>query len=152
MTTKFLEHKTVDNTKKGKQVAGVIKDEMVDPIRKFIKERNQLQLKKSLQKEYMKGSFYLGGGKTGMARRLSWDEPSLTLTCAPAMKQTERCHPSQTRPLSLREYARIQTFPDTWEFEGSITSVYRQIGNAVPVILSYKIATSVLESLQKVKC
>ena len=54
MTAKFLEHKTVDNTKKGKQVAGVIKDEMVDPIRKFIKERNQLQLKKSLQKEYMK--------------------------------------------------------------------------------------------------
>ena len=46
-----------------------------------------------LQKEYMKRSFHLTGGKTGMARRLSWDEPSLTLTCAPAQKQTERGHP-----------------------------------------------------------
>ena len=54
MATKFLKHKTVDKTKKGKQVAGVIKDEMVDPIRKFIKERNLKTLKDSLQKEYMK--------------------------------------------------------------------------------------------------
>ena len=68
------------------------------------------------QKEYMGGSFYLGGGKTGMARRLSMDEPSLTLTCAPAQKQTERCHPTETRPLTVREYARIQTFPDEWQF------------------------------------
>ena len=57
MTAKFLEHKTVDKTKKAKKskkVAGVIKDEMVDPIRKFIKERNLEKLKKSLQKEYEK--------------------------------------------------------------------------------------------------
>ena len=45
----------------------------------------------AVQKEYMLKSFYLGGGKTGMARRISWDEASLTLTCAPAQKQTERC-------------------------------------------------------------
>lgn len=69
-----------------------------------------------LQREYMKKSYFLGGGKTGMARRLSWDEPSLTLTCSPAQKQTERCHPEETRPLSTREYARIQTFPDDWKF------------------------------------
>ena len=48
-----------------------------------------------VQKDYMKKSFYLGGGKTGMARRLSWEEPSLTLTCSPAQKQTERCHPEE---------------------------------------------------------
>ena len=60
MTTKFLEHKTVDNIKKDKKgkkdkkVAGVIKDEMVDPKRKFIKEQNLEKLKKSLQEEYMK--------------------------------------------------------------------------------------------------
>ena len=60
MTTKFLEHKTVDNIKKDKKgkkdkkVAGVIKDEMVDPIRKFIKEQNLEKLKKSLQKEHEK--------------------------------------------------------------------------------------------------
>ncbi len=79
-----------------------------------------------LQKEYMKKSFYLGGGKTGMARRLAWDEPSLTLTCSPAQKQTERCHPHETRPLTVREYARIQSFPDDWEFKGSLASQYKQ--------------------------
>ena len=96
------------------------------------------------QKEYMGGSFYLGGGKTGMARRLSMDEPSLTLTCAPAQKQTERCHPTETRPLTVREYARIQTFPDDWQFEGTLADQYKQIGNAVPVNLAYAIGRSLI--------
>ena len=103
-----------------------------------------------LQREFMKGSYYLGGGKTGLARRLSWGEPSLTLTCAPAQKQTERCHPDETRPLTTREYARIQTFPDSWEFSGSMTSVYKQIGNAVPVNLGYAIARSLIRLLNDI--
>ncbi|MDI9334547.1 MAG: DNA (cytosine-5-)-methyltransferase [Cytophagales bacterium] len=100
-----------------------------------------------IQKSYMMKSFFMGGGKTGMARRLSWDEPSLTLTCNPAQKQTERCHPEHTRPLTVREYARIQTFPDAWQFEGSISSCYKQIGNAVPVNLAQAIGQSVVKSL-----
>jgi DNA (cytosine-5)-methyltransferase 1 len=71
------------------------------------------------QREYMGGSYFLGGGKTGLARRLSYKAPSLTLVCSPAMKQTERCHPKETRPLTVRESARIQTFPDDWVFSGS---------------------------------
>jgi DNA (cytosine-5)-methyltransferase 1 len=43
------------------------------------------------------------------------------------------CHPKQDRPLSVREYARIQQFPDEWVFTGNMGSKYRQIGNAVPV-------------------
>jgi DNA (cytosine-5)-methyltransferase 1 len=70
-------------------------------------------LPEELQKEYMMASYYHTGGRTGMARRLSRDEPSLTLTCSPSQKQTERCHPTETRPLNVREYARIQTFPDS---------------------------------------
>ena len=105
------------------------------------------ELPVALQKEYMGASYFMGGGKTGMARRLSWDEPSLTLTCSPAQKQTERCHPEETRPLSVREYARIQTFPDEWEFSGSVASQYKQIGNAVPVNLGYHIAKSVIAML-----
>lgn len=101
-----------------------------------------------LQKEYMKSSFYMEGGKTGMARRLSWDEPSLTLTCSPAQKQTERCHPDETRPLKVREYARVQTFPDSWKFEGSTSSVYRQIGNAVPTNLAYHIGRCLVAMLE----
>lgn len=100
-----------------------------------------------IQRDYMQKSFFLGGGKTGMARRLSWDEPSLTLTCAPAQKQTERCHPEETRPLTVREYARIQTFPDDWEFSGPLTSQYKQIGNAVPVNLATAIAKAVVKGL-----
>jgi len=104
-----------------------------------------------LQREYMRGSYFLGGGKTGLARRLSWDEPSLTLTCAPAQKQTERCHPSETRPLTFREYARIQTFPDEWQFCGSLSSIYKQIGNAVPVNLAYAVGRSLVNLLNEIE-
>ena len=100
-----------------------------------------------LQKQYMGASFYHTGGSTGMARRLSWDEPSLTLTCSPAQKQTERCHPGETRPLSVREYARLQTFPDDWKFAGSQCSQYKQIGNAAPVNLGYHIGGSAIAML-----
>ncbi|MDE9553021.1 DNA (cytosine-5-)-methyltransferase [Xenorhabdus bovienii] len=108
-------------------------------------------LPEAIQKEYMLKSYYLGGGKTGMARRLSWGEPSLTLTCAPAQKQTERCHPEETRPLTVREYARIQTFPDDWVFEGSMSAKYKQIGNAVPVNLSMAVGKSIINLLRSIE-
>lgn len=108
-------------------------------------------LPQDLQLEYMQKSYYLGGGKTGMARRLAWDEPSLTLTCAPAQKQTERCHPEETRPLTIREYARIQTFPDRWEFCGSLSSQYKQIGNAVPVNLAFAVGRALVKLLNDIE-
>ncbi len=101
----------------------------------------------NLQREYMQKSYFLGGGKTGMARRLAWEEPSLTLTCSPAQKQTERCHPEETRPLTVREYARLQTFPDEWEFSGSVANQYKQIGNAVPVNLGYHVGRCLISML-----
>ena len=102
-----------------------------------------------IQKDFMGASFYLGGGKTGMARRIGWDEPCLTLTCSPAQKQTERCHPDETRPFTVREYARIQTFPDDWEFSGSIAHQYKQIGNAVPVNLGREVGYSIIKFLNE---
>lgn len=104
-----------------------------------------------IQRKYMGGSYFLEGGKTGMARRLSLDEPSLTLTCAPAQKQTERCHPIETRPLTIREYARIQTFPDDWQFYGNLSSQYRQIGNAVPVNLAYAVGRAIVRLLNDIE-
>lgn len=101
-------------------------------------------LPEDVAKEYMGGSWFLGGGKTGMARRLSLDEPSLTLTCSPCQKQTERCHPLETRPLTVREYARIQTFPDSWLFAGTMSDKYKQIGNAVPVNLAWAVGRSLI--------
>jgi DNA (cytosine-5)-methyltransferase 1 len=127
---------------------GQIYSESKYEIMKLIPEGGYWRdLPKKLQKKYMGGSFHLGGGKTGMARRLSWSEPSLTLTCNPAQKQTERCHPSETRPLTVREYARIQTFPDDWEFVGSTSSQYKQIGNAVPVNLGYHVGLAIRKML-----
>ena len=102
-----------------------------------------------LQKEYL-GKKYLKGSNAQIGRRLSWNEPSLTLLTNPLSTWTDRCHPEETRPLTIREYARIQTFPDDWQFMGSISSQYRQIGNAVPVNLAKAIAFSVKEWLNAI--
>lgn len=102
-------------------------------------------------REYMGKSYFSGGGRTGMARRISWDEPCLTLTCSPAQKQTERCHPDETRPFTVREYARIQSFPDDWQFEGSVSQQYKQIGNAVPVELAKAIGLSLIDLLNQLE-
>lgn len=100
-------------------------------------------------KEYMMKSYYLGGGKTGMARRQSFDEPGLTVLTSPSQKQTERCHPTETRPFTIRENARIQSFPDDYEFSGPITAQYKQIGNAVPVELGKQVALQISNYLQR---
>jgi DNA (cytosine-5)-methyltransferase 1 len=107
-------------------------------------------LPEDVAKEYMGKSYYSGGGRTGMARRISWDEPSLTLTCSPAQKQTERCHPDETRPFTVREYARIQSFPDDWEFDCSMSNAYKQIGNAVPVNMAKAIGLSIINCLNQI--
>ena len=98
----------------------------------------------------MKGSYYLGGGKTGLLEDSHGMNHHLP-ACAPAQGQTEQCHPTYTRPLTIREYARIQTFPDNWKFIGSISSQYRQIGNAVPVNLGYAIGRSLVRLLNELK-
>lgn len=107
-------------------------------------------LPEDIAKAYMGKSYYSGGGRTGMARRMSWDEPCLTLTCSPAQKQTERCHPDETRPFTVREYARIQSFPDSWEFDCSTSNAYKQIGNAVPVNMAKAMGLSIVYVLNKI--
>lgn len=104
-------------------------------------------LPEDVAKDYMKTCYYMGGGRTGIARRLSWDEPSLTLTCSPMMKQTDRCHPDESRPFTTREYARIQSFPDNWNFAGKMNDIYKQIGNAVPVNLAKCVGESIMDAL-----
>jgi len=104
-----------------------------------------------IAKEYMKTTYYMGGGRTGIARRLSWNEPGLTVLCSPSQKQTERCHPDELRPFSIRENARIQSFPDNWIFKGSLSTQYKQIGNAVPVNLAKEVGLSIKEYLKGIK-
>lgn len=100
-----------------------------------------------IAKAYMKSCWHMEGGRTGILRRMSLDEPSLTVLTSPSQKQTERCHPLEARPFTVRENARCQTFPDDWEFCGNISSQYKQVGNAVPVNLAYEIAKQIKEAL-----
>lgn len=102
-----------------------------------------------IAKDYMGKSYYSGGGRRGMARRISWDEPCLTLTCSPSQKQTERCHPDETRPFTVREAARIQSFPDDWVFCGGIGDQYKQVGNAVPVEMARRVAVQLVKSIHE---
>ena len=104
-----------------------------------------------IAKAYMKSCWDMEGGRTGILRRMSLDEPSLTVLTSPSQKQTERCHPLEARPFTVRENARCQTFPDEWEFCGSVQSQYKQVGNAVPVNLAYEIGLEIHKSLEEVK-
>lgn len=97
-----------------------------------------------LRERAMGGAYSSGGGKVGFYRRLSYSQPSPTLVTSPVQKATMMCHPTQNRPLSIREYARIQQFPDDWVFMGTSAAKYRQIGNAVPVGLAIALGKAVL--------
>ena len=104
-----------------------------------------------IAKDYMKSCWDMGGGRTGILRRLSMDEPSLAVLTSPSQKQTDRCHPLEPRPFTVRENARCQSFPDEWEFCGTVGEQYKQVGNAVPVNLAYDIAVKIKEALEGVK-
>ena len=101
-----------------------------------------------IAKEYMKSCWNMEGGRTGILRRMSMNEPSLAVLTSPTQKQTERCHPFEARPFTVRENARIQSFPDEWQFCGNVGSQYRQVGNAVPVNLAYDIAREIYKGLE----
>jgi len=96
---------------------------------------NWKNLPRSIVQKAMGGAYESGGGKVGFFRRLSYEEPSPTLVTSPIQKATMLCHPKETRPLSVKEYSRIQGFPESWIIEGGVSDCYRQIGNAVPVKL-----------------
>lgn len=110
-----------------------------------------VDLPEDVAKDYMGKSYYSGGGRRGMARRISWEEPCLTLTCSPSQKQTDRCHPDEVRPFTVREYARIQSFPDDWKFCGGIGSQYKQIGNAVPVEMARRLGVQLVNAIKNIK-
>lgn len=97
----------------------------------------------------MGGAYESGGGKVGFYRRLSYKQPSPTITTSPAQKATMLCHPRQDRPLSIKEYARIQQFPDDWKFTGTISAQYRQIGNAVPIGLAEAIGRAIISTANR---
>ena len=105
---------------------------------------NWKDLPETERRKALGGAYSSGGGKTGFCRRLSFSEPSPTLLASPSQKSTVLCHPTEDRYLSVREYARIQQFPDEWKFSGTVAERYRQIGNAVPVGLAEAIGKALV--------
>lgn len=84
--------------------------------------------------------------------KLWWDKPSTTITRNFACPSSSRCiHPRDSRAMSIREGARLQSFPDDYEFYGSDGIKRLEIGNAVPPLLSMAIAERMLEALKKMK-
>jgi len=117
---------------------------------KYIPEGgNWRDLPKEIQKEAMGGAYYSQGGRTGFFRRLSWDKPSPTLVTSPVFKGGVLSHPEENRPLSVKEYARIQGFPDDWKFVDHISTKYRLIGEAVPIPLGRALARQIAKELTR---
>lgn len=115
------------------------------PYMKILKEgQNWHNLPEDMAMQAMGKAYFLSGGKTGFLRRLKFDEPSPTLVTSPTMPATLLCHPTQLRPLSIEEYARIQQFPDSWTFNGRLETIYKQIGNAVPVGLGQAVGQQIM--------
>lgn len=106
----------------------------------------------NFQKESMGKAFFAKGGRSGWWRRLSYDLPCPTLVTMPNHASTSLCHPKETRVLSVREYARIQGFPDEWFFCGTVSEKYAQIGNAVPLKLGSISGSIIANKLDELEC
>ena len=96
--------------------------------------------------------FYLTSGYPNTYGRLERDKPSTTITNNMATPSALRCiHYEQNRALTPREGARIQSFPDWYQFEGTRTDVTKQIGNAVPPLMAIALANQMIELSKKCK-
>jgi DNA (cytosine-5)-methyltransferase 1 len=108
---------------------------------------NWRDLSQDAQRESMGKAYYAKGGRSGWWRRLSFDEPSPTILTEPQNASTALCHPMLDRPLTVRECARIQTFPDDWVFCGRGADQYKLVGNAVPVDLAKHFGLHIQQAL-----
>lgn len=111
---------------------------------------NWRSLPPDVAEESMGRAFFAKGGRSGWWRRLSLDLPSPTVVTMPNHASTALCHPTETRALTLRECARLQEFPDDWEFHGTPSEQYEQVGNAVPVRLGEVAGEVIAQHLSEV--
>ena len=112
-------------------------------LKKVPEGGNWRDLPVALQKQAMGRAYVSWGGRCGFFRRLAWGRPTPALITKPSSKATILCHPVELRPLSVREYSRVQQFPDDWRFCGTVGKKYEQVGNAVPLGLGEAIGQSI---------
>jgi len=120
-------------------------------LKKVPEGGNWRDLPAHLREKALGRAFVSWGGRSGFFRRLAWDEPSPALTTRPDSKATSLCHPTELRPLTVREYARIQQFPDTWVFCGMVRKKYEQVGNAVPLGLGEAVGNAIRKAMRSRK-
>lgn len=126
-----------------------LRPKSVEYMAKIGEGENWTNLPPETAMKAMGKAYHLSGGKTGFLRRLSFNEPAPTLVTSPTMPATQLCHPTELRPLSIEEYARVQQFPDSWKFEGKIESIYKQIGNAVPVGMGRAVGEQIMRHIHR---
>lgn len=121
--------------------SSVIHDHMTRPVRADDREAFELMTSSTLYsdlpdrlKRYRSDTF------NDKYKRLPWDDLSRTITAHIAKDGYWYIHPAEHRTLTVREAARIQTFPDDFRFAGTRSDAFRQIGNAVPPILGQAVA------------
>lgn len=105
---------------------------------------NWRDLPNNMKRKALGSAFDSWGGRSGFFRRHALSEPSPALTTRPDSKATTLCHPTELRPLTVGEYARIQQFPSDWVFAGPVRRKYEQVGNAVPIGLGKAIGEALI--------
>ncbi len=152
--TKLIPWKTLGDAIKGLEDNSPVVLDFSPRKKKFLSMvptgSNWRSLPEEMQKESMGKAWYAKGGRSGWWRRLSFDLPCPTLVTMPNHASTSLCHPTETRALSIKEYARIQEFPDNWIFVGTIAQQYAQVGNAVPTRLGLVAGNVISKELDNV--
>lgn len=115
---------------------------------------NWRSLPEDEQKAFMKGAFYSGGGQTTYLRRMSRDEPALTITASVLAKATCHLHPEEDekppRRFTVRECLRIQSAPDTYVLPDdiSLSAQYRIVGNGIASRVAWYIGCALADQLR----
>ena len=97
---------------------------------------------RSIPEEMMQNYANIANCHSGIYKRLKADEPSIVIS---NYRKNMLIHPYQNRGLSVREAARLQSFPDKFIFSGSLMHIQQQIGNAVPPLLAKAVFEKILE-------
>ena len=130
---------------------GIYGDKIRTVIKNVAEGEGRNEFNEKVDKGLIDKKYYLTSGFGNTYGRLKRNEPSTTITNNLATPSGLRCiHYEQDRALTPREGARIQSFPDWYEFEGNRTDVARQVGNAVPPLMAIAFANKIIEKINNI--
>lgn len=129
---------------------GIYGDKIRTVIQNVAEGEGKEDFNKKVEAGLIDRKYYLTSGYGNTYGRLERNKPSTTITNNLATPSALRCiHYEQHRALTPREGARIQSFPDWYQFEGNRTDVARQVGNAVPPLMAIAFADQIIKLLEK---